>query len=173
MKQAYHITEELDHNSSLFYLSMHRLKEQKGLLSNKKEAKFDFKKAHNIAVFDIQKNEAKYLFDSVKEDESITHLLYEVNYITDNKSILFNRRSSRIYNNDFIEKRELLDQLLVCQVSEEKGLYRIWKFNKDGSDKTLITEIDNLTDWRFDVKNQKIITFKRAVNKVDFNAIDF
>ncbi|MDW7695699.1 hypothetical protein R9C00_24490 [Flammeovirgaceae bacterium SG7u.111] len=165
------ITEETDQRRGRFYLSLHR-KKPKGLISNKEDV-FDFEKAHNIAVFDIHTNQTKYLFDNVKEGENITHLLFETGFDEEYKCIVFNRRSSKIQNNEMLEKRELFDVLIVCQEIEASGLKRIWRFKKDGSEKSLITEVDTSTEWRLDVFHKKVITFKRSIDSVEFDSYEY
>ncbi len=122
------ITEETDQRCGRFYLSLHR-KKSKGLISNKEDA-FDFEKAHNIAVFDVHTNQTTYLFDNVKEGENITHLLFEIGYNEEYKKIVFNRQSSKVQNNEMLEKREVFDLLIVCQEIEQNGSKRIWRFKK-------------------------------------------
>lgn len=163
------VTEEHDRQFNLFYLSMHRPKKLKGLMSSKNEEDFDYKKITNMAVFDMVNAKTTYLFKNVAKDEVITHFLYELYYRKKDGNMTFNRHSSKILNNSQIDERAPLNKLIVCQKSEETGKKKIWTFDKHGEHKTLITEIDKNTDWRIDVFNQKIITFKRSVEQVEFN----
>jgi|GEM_PF-3196491 len=185
--QTYHITEEIERQFNLLYLSMHRSKSKKGLMSSYKDDDFDYTRAFNIAILNIENNNTTYLFEQVKEEETISHLLYETGYEEEpislslphpgyqkiGKKIIFNRSSSKIINNENIEKRNPSNKLIVCQLDKSKSVQRIWRFNKHGQNKTLITEIDFKTEWRVDVFNQKILTFKRLIHNVEFDIYSF
>jgi hypothetical protein len=162
-----HITEEYDRQYNLFYLSLHPVKKTKGLISGKRDHYIDYSQASNIAVYDISQGRTLYLFDTAQEGEEITHLLFEVIYREVNQEMGFNRTSSKIQNNKFIEKREPVDRVWVCQFSTRKELHRLWSFRKNGEGKRLIAEFGKETEWRIDVYNQKIRLIHRQADKVE------
>ncbi|MBT31957.1 MAG: hypothetical protein CMO01_20045 [Thalassobius sp.] len=167
------ITEELERQFNLFYLSMHRPKKSKGLISNKKELEADYSKVSNMAIYDIANDKTSYFFDAVKDDEVITHFLYENKYCEEDKRISYNRMSSKVINTSDIEKREPVNRVIICQKNETSDRSKLWSFKKNGEDKKLITEMDAATDWRIDAYNLKIITFKRYESKVEFNEFGY
>ncbi|UZR93816.1 hypothetical protein [Chondrinema litorale] len=167
------ITEELDRQFNLFYLSLHRSKKSKGLISNKKELELDYNKVSNIAIYDIANDKTSYFFDKVEDDVEITHFLYEKSYCEEDQRITYNRISGKVKNITDIAKRELYNRVVICQLNETTLVKKLWSFKKNGEDKKLITEMDAATDWRIDAYNLKIITFKRYESKVEFNEFGY
>ena len=160
----------MDRQFNLLYLSIHRNKKSKGLISSKNEEVLDLSKTYNFAVLDLQTDEVTYLFDEPSEEETISHLLYETHFMDKERRVLFNRGSTKVINNESLEPREPADRLIVCQTNQSKDSYRIWTFTKKGQNKRLIAEADSDTEWRVDVFNQKLLTFKRSSEKVVFKS---
>jgi len=162
-----HVKEEHERQFNLFYLSMHLPK--KGRLTSKNEDNLDFSKVVNMAIYDMSSQKTSYLFSEVSKTDIITHFMYEEGYDSNLRKINYNSNSARILNNKDIAERKPHDKLVVCQKNEDSGKQKIWSFTKRGENKALITEIDSQTEWRMDVFNQKLITFKRTLNAVEFS----
>ncbi|MEL6560106.1 MAG: hypothetical protein AAFQ94_18090 [Bacteroidota bacterium] len=170
IKNQRQVREEYERAFNLFYLSMHLPK--KGRLSSKSDENLDFTRITNIAIYDINQNSTSYLFSESSDTSVVTDLIYEVGYNDNSRRMTFNKENSLITNNRNIDERSPFDKLIVCQLFEDTEKQKIWSFTKKGEHQTLIAEIDHQTHWRLDVYNQKIITFKRSVEHVEFNDYD-
>ncbi|MEO1806961.1 MAG: hypothetical protein AAFU33_19240 [Bacteroidota bacterium] len=165
----YHMTEEIDPLTGLFFLSLHK-KKSKGMMS--KEEEWDYSHSYNMAIYDPKTDQTRYLFDNPYEDDAITHILYETGYNGASGKVVFNRSSSRIVNTQFAQ-REPSSKILVCQRIKAQNTFKIWLFDKNTASSQLIAALDDNSSWVLDVKNQKVIAYKRELKGVDFKAFDF
>ncbi|MEW7289196.1 hypothetical protein [Aquimarina sp. 2304DJ70-9] len=164
-------TEEYDRAHNLFYLSIHP--KAKKLIGNKKDADDDLTKVSNIVIYDVTHKRSKVLFDNVTDKEVITHLLFETGYDEKMQEIIFNRQSSKIQNNHAIAHRQTYNQLLICQENIDTHDKKLWISKKDGSSLTLLAELDPTTEWRLDVYNRKIRTFRRSTENPSIQDYDW
>ncbi|MDJ1483778.1 hypothetical protein QNI16_24980 [Cytophagaceae bacterium YF14B1] len=169
----FHSIEEYDRKLNIFYFSLNPLKKSKGLMGGKKEEEYDRSSLSNIAVYEINTGKTRYLFDTVHEEEEITHFLFESSYVEEGKRIEFNHSSSKIQNNSSIAQRDALDRLLICQSNKTKEINKLWSFRKNGEGKRLITEFGKDTEWRIDVFNQKIRVIKRHPTTVEIQDFEW
>ena len=137
-----------------------------------KEEEWDYSHSYNMAIYDPKTDQTRYLFDKPSEDDAITHLLYETGYNEASGNVVFNRSSSRIVNTRFVQ-REPSSKILVCQRTKAQKPLKIWLFDKNTDASRLIAALDDASSWILDVKNQKIIAYKRELKGVNFMAFDF
>lgn len=153
--------EEYDREFNLFYLSVHP--KSKKLMGGSKEMTYDSSKTSNIIVYDVKKKTSLKLFDQVSDKEVITHLLFETAYDEKQEQVVFNRYSSKVQNNGYIERRSLKNRLLVCQEDMDSHKKKLWTFTKYGGERNLLATLDRSEEWRLDVHNSKIRTFFRSI----------
>ena len=163
--------EEYDRENNLFYLSIYP--KSRKIMSGKKETSYDTSKVVNVVIHDVKKQTSKPLFEETSGHEVLTHLLFETSYDEKLKEITFNRYSSKVQNNRRIEKRPLLDRLLVCQEDLDSGLKKLWAFDKDGSNQRLLVSLPKEAEWRLDVYNQSSRTFIRDADNPEIRDYDW
>lgn len=153
-------TEEYDRECNLFYLSIHP--KTKKLMGGKKDAEPDLKKVSNIIIYDVAQQISKVLFETIGDKEVITHLFFEAAYDEQKQEIIFNRYSSKIQNNHGVEQRLVKDRLLICQENRDTHQKKLWTSKKDGTSRKLLAELKADQEWRLDVYNGKVRTFRRS-----------
>ena len=163
--------EEYDREYNLFYLSIHP--RSKKLIGSKKEIEHDASKTNNVIIYNIEKKTSLILFDQVSDKEVITHLLFETAYDEKQEEVIFNRYSSKVQNNEHIKKRPLKNRLLICQEDVDSHKKKLWIFDKDGSGKKLLAELDGSEEWRLDIYNSKIRTFLRTTENPSITDYDW
>ena len=151
--------ETYDRQFNLFFLSVHP--KTKKMIGNKKDSPADLTKICNLIIYDIGNQTTHQFFETVAPKEIITHFFFEKSYDEEAKQIQFNQYNKRIQNNYDITQRPLTDRLLVCQENTETRQKKLWVSKKDGASMGLLATMDQEEDWRLDVYNRIIITFRR------------
>ncbi len=180
---TYHTSIFQDKSSNLLFIEVNPDKIVKAKFGNEKKV-LDTSACCNILIYNPTSNEQSYFFDPT-DDRRIQYFLFETNYDKSEKLIQYNSYDSRgvVINNYKHEERQPANKLLIVATKKGVGKGRetekggidleFWRSTKKGENKELITTTPSYTDWRLDVKNQKILFIHRSINNIKVESFDW
>lgn len=159
---------ENDPSSRLLYIKMNPTVKTGGFMS---KSEVDQSIISNLAIYNVEKNELTYFFDS-KEQKRISTFFYETEYHEESQRMYFNT-SINTCNNSKIAKRDCADTLFVCTENQDGNAFEFWKSSKDGANKELVKSFNDQVSWSIDPLNKKIIFIEQLTNAVKVEAFDW
>ncbi len=164
--------ESYDRSLNLMYLPIYKNQNRTGGFGSLKSEKTNHK-ISNLAIYDIDKDNANYLFPK-GEDRVIINYYFEKEYNTEQECMTFNGTFGNSSNNYKIDKRDCVDKMIILTENNSKNHIDFWLSNKKGENPKLIKTYDkNEVSWKLDILNKKIFFIQQVNEEIRIDPIEW